>query len=239
MGAVPLRPGGADGRPSPPACCWPSTGSPAPSTTASRPLAGRAWCILLAGAVAAGSAVVAKWLLVGRIRPASTRSGVPSSGGTRWWTPSSRWSAPRGSPARPPGPRPWSGGSGPWAQRSARGTWCESYWLPEADLVTLGRNSTVNRGCVVQTHLFHDRVMSIDTVTLEDGATMGPHGVILPAGTDRQRRHGGPGVPGHAGRNGSGRDVLDGQPGEPLERPGECLPPSPSSPAAPSCPPAT
>ncbi len=61
-----------------------------------------------------------------------------------------------------------------------RGTWCESYWLPEADLVTLGRNSTVNRGCVVQTHLFHDRVMSIDTVTLEDGATMGPHGVILP-----------------------------------------------------------
>jgi len=64
--------------------------------------------------------------------------------------------------------------------RIGRGTWCESYWLPEADLVTLGRNATVNRGCVVQTHLFHDRVMSLDTVTLEDGATMGPHGVILP-----------------------------------------------------------
>ena len=61
------------------------------------------------------------------------------------------------------------------------GAWCESYWLPEADLVTLGENSTVNRGCVIQTHLFHDRVMSIDTVTLEAGATMGPHGVILPA----------------------------------------------------------
>ena len=60
------------------------------------------------------------------------------------------------------------------------GTWCESYWLPEADLVSLGRNATVNRGCVVQTHLFHDRVMSMDAVTLEDGATMGPHGVILP-----------------------------------------------------------
>ena len=112
--------------------------------------------------------------------PASTRSGAPSSGGTRWWIPLSRWSAPRGSPVRPPGRRPWSGGSGPSAPGSARGTWCESYWLPEADLVTLGRNSTVNRGCVVQTHLFHDRVMSIDTVTLEDGATMGPHGVILP-----------------------------------------------------------
>ncbi|NUR32214.1 MAG: hypothetical protein HOV83_41275, partial [Catenulispora sp.] len=39
----------------------------------------------------------------------------------------------------------------------------------------------VNRGCVVQTHLFHDRVMSMDTVTLEAGATLGPQGVILPA----------------------------------------------------------
>lgn len=47
--------------------------------------------------------------------------------------------------------------------------------------MTLGENSTVNRGCVVQTHLFHDRVMSPDTVTLGNGATMGPHGVILPA----------------------------------------------------------
>jgi non-ribosomal peptide synthetase-like protein len=60
------------------------------------------------------------------------------------------------------------------------GVWCESYWLPEADLVTLGDGSTVNRGCVVQTHLFHDRIMAIDTVTLEAGSTMGPHGVILP-----------------------------------------------------------
>jgi non-ribosomal peptide synthetase-like protein len=34
---------------------------------------------------------------------------------------------------------------------------------------------------VLQTHLFHDRVMSIDTVVLRDGATLGPHGVILPA----------------------------------------------------------
>jgi len=36
---------------------------------------------------------------------------------------------------------------------------------------------------VVQTHLFHDRVMSIDAVTLENGATLGPHSVILPAAT--------------------------------------------------------
>ena len=47
-----------------------------------------------------------------------------------------------------------------------RGVWCETYWLPEADLVTLGDGASVNRGCVLQTHLFHDRIMSMDTVTL-------------------------------------------------------------------------
>ncbi|MCB5273141.1 Linear gramicidin synthase subunit D [Arthrobacter sp. SO5] len=136
--------------------------------------------ILLAGAVAAGSAVVAKWLLVGRIRPGEH----PLWSSFIWRNEvvdtfiemvSAPWfaRAASGTPALI------------WWLRAlganiGAGTWCESYWLPEADLVTLGRNSTVNRGCVVQTHLFHDRVMSIDTVTLEDGATMGPHGVILP-----------------------------------------------------------
>jgi len=62
-----------------------------------------------------------------------------------------------------------------------RGVWCESYWLPEPDLVRLGDGATVNRGCVLQTHLFHDRIMSMDTVTLQAGATLGPQSVILPA----------------------------------------------------------
>ena len=65
--------------------------------------------------------------------------------------------------------------------RIGRGVWLETYWLPEADLARLGDGSTVNRGCVVQTHLFHDRIMSMDTVTLDAGATLGPHSVILPA----------------------------------------------------------
>jgi non-ribosomal peptide synthetase-like protein len=136
--------------------------------------------ILLAGAVAAGSAVVAKWLLVGRIKPGEH----PLWSSFIWRNEvvdtfiemvSAPWFArsASGTPALV-----W------WLRalgaKIGAGTWCESYWLPEADLVTLGRNSTVNRGCVVQTHLFHDRVMSIDTVTLDDGATMGPHGVILP-----------------------------------------------------------
>jgi acetyltransferase-like isoleucine patch superfamily enzyme len=36
---------------------------------------------------------------------------------------------------------------------------------------------------VVQTHLFHDRVMSMDRVVLRRGATLGPNSVILPAAT--------------------------------------------------------
>ncbi|HEY1574516.1 MAG TPA: Pls/PosA family non-ribosomal peptide synthetase [Pseudonocardiaceae bacterium] len=61
-----------------------------------------------------------------------------------------------------------------------RGVWLETYWLPESDLVRLGDGSTVNRGCVVQTHLFHDRIMSMDEVRLAGGATLGPHGIVLP-----------------------------------------------------------
>ena len=64
-----------------------------------------------------------------------------------------------------------------------RGVWCESYWLPEADLVTLGDGVSVNRGCVLQTHLFHDRIMRMDTVVLREGATLGPGGIVLPGST--------------------------------------------------------
>lgn len=139
--------------------------------------------VLAAGGVAAASSVAAKWLLVGRIRQGEHplwssfiwRNEVVDTFIEMVTAP---WfaRAAAGTPALV-----W------WLRclgaRIGAGTWCESYWLPEADLVTLGENSTVNRGCVVQTHLFHDRVMSIDTVTLDAGATMGPHGVVLPAAT--------------------------------------------------------
>jgi non-ribosomal peptide synthetase-like protein len=65
--------------------------------------------------------------------------------------------------------------------RVGRGVWCETYWLPEADLVHLADGATVGRGCVLQTHLFHDRVMSLGTVHVGAGASVGPHGVVLPA----------------------------------------------------------
>ena len=136
---------------------------------------------MLLGAIAAGSAVAAKWLLVGRIKAGEHplwssfiwRNEVVDtfieSVSAPWFA-----RAASGTPALV-----W------WLRalgsRIGHGVWCESYWLPEADLVTLGDGSTVNRGCVVQTHLFHDRIMSMDTAALAAGATLGPHSVILPA----------------------------------------------------------
>jgi len=74
-----------------------------------------------------------------------------------------------------------------------RGVWLETYWLPESDLVRLGDGATVNRGCVVQTHLFHDRIMRMDAVTVAAGATLGPHGIVLPGATIGERTTVGPG----------------------------------------------
>jgi non-ribosomal peptide synthetase-like protein len=74
-----------------------------------------------------------------------------------------------------------------------RGVWLETYWLPEYDLVRLGDGATVNRGCVVQTHLFHDRIMSMDEVRLAAGATLGPHGIVLPGASIGARTTVGPG----------------------------------------------
>ncbi|WP_288832561.1 Pls/PosA family non-ribosomal peptide synthetase [uncultured Corynebacterium sp.] len=64
-----------------------------------------------------------------------------------------------------------------------RGAWVDSYWFPETDLCVVGRGASVGPGTVVQTHLFQDRVMSLDTVTIEEGATLAAHSVALPAST--------------------------------------------------------
>ena len=139
--------------------------------------------LLLAGVVAAAVAVAAKWLLVGRHRAgehplwssfvwrnelADTFLEVLAA---RWFVPSAL-----GTPAL----TTWLRALG---AKIGHGVWCESYWLPEPDLVELQDGATVNPGCVVQTHLFHDRVLSMDTVVLREGATLGPNSVILPAAT--------------------------------------------------------
>ena len=38
----------------------------------------------------------------------------------------------------------------------------------------------MNRGCVLQTHLFHDRLMRIGSVHLGAGSSLGPHSIALP-----------------------------------------------------------
>jgi non-ribosomal peptide synthetase-like protein len=137
--------------------------------------------LLAAGVLAGVIAVAAKWLVVGRIRA----SEFPLWSSFVWRnelsdtfveTVAAPWFARAASGT--PVMNLWLRALG---AHVGRGTWCETYWLPEADLVTLGDGCTVNRGCVVQTHLFHDRIMRMDTVVLEPGATLGPHCVALPA----------------------------------------------------------
>jgi len=137
--------------------------------------------LLAAGALAGGIAVVAKWLVIGRIRAIEHplwssfvwRNEVSD---TFVETVAAPWFARAASGT--PVMNVWLRALG---AKIGRGVWCETYWLPEADLVTLEKSSTVNRGCVVQTHLFHDRIMRMDTVVLEEGSTLGTHCVALPA----------------------------------------------------------
>lgn len=138
--------------------------------------------VLIAGSlVAAVVTVLAKWAIVGRHR----------SGEHALWT-SFVWRNELADTFTEVLAAPWFAqvASGTVALNAwlrllgaeiGTGVWCDSYWLPETDLVELGDGATVNRGCVVQTHLFHDRVLSMDTVGLGAGATLGPGSVILPA----------------------------------------------------------
>ncbi|SOD87747.1 Pls/PosA family non-ribosomal peptide synthetase [Streptomyces sp. Ag109_G2-15] len=139
--------------------------------------------LLAAGAAAALASVVAKWLLVGRHRAAEHplwssfvwRNELADTFVEVLAVP---WLA--GAVPGTPVMTAWLRGLG---ARIGKGVWVESYWLPEADLVTLADAATVNRGCVLQTHLFHDRILRTDTVVLREGATLGPGGIVLPGST--------------------------------------------------------
>ena len=136
-----------------------------------------------AGVVACALAIAAKWLLVGRFTTAEhplwsafiwrneLADTFVESLAVPWLV-----GAVDGTPLM----NLWLRGLG---ARIGCGVWCESHWLPEADLVSLGEGASVNRGCVVQTHLFHDRIMRLDEVRIEAGATLGPHGIALPGAT--------------------------------------------------------
>ncbi|MFG2874139.1 Pls/PosA family non-ribosomal peptide synthetase [Streptomyces sp. NPDC048337] len=139
--------------------------------------------LLAAGTAACVVAVAAKWLLVGRHR----------TGEHPLWS-GFVWRNELADTFVEVLAVPWLVGSVPgtpllslWLRglgaRIGRGVWCESYWLPETDLVVLGDAVSVNRGCVLQTHLFHDRILRTDTVVLREGATLGPGGIVLPGST--------------------------------------------------------
>ncbi|RSO41833.1 amino acid adenylation protein [Streptomyces sp. WAC 06725] len=139
--------------------------------------------LLAAGLLAGLTATAAKWLLVGRFTAGEhplwssfvwrnelydtfvESLAVPWLAGPFTGTPVLNW---------------WLRSLG---ARIGRSVWCDSYWLPETDLVTLGDGVSVNRGCVLQTHLFHDRIMRLDAVHLSTGASLGPHGITLPGTT--------------------------------------------------------
>jgi non-ribosomal peptide synthetase-like protein len=139
--------------------------------------------LLLAGAVACLVASAMKWLLVGKF--------VPSE--HPLWT-SFVWRNELADTFVEELAVPWLGRLAEgtpllttWLRtlgaRIGRGAWVETHWLPEADLVRIGAGASVNRGCVLQTHLFHDRLMRLDEVRVGDGATLGPHSIVLPGAT--------------------------------------------------------
>ncbi|MER0449340.1 Pls/PosA family non-ribosomal peptide synthetase [Streptomyces sp. Edi4] len=148
-------------------------------------LAALAGTLLLVGAAAVAglTATAAKWALVGRFKAGEhplwssfvwrnelydtfvESLAVPWMAGSFTGTPVLNW---------------WLRSLG---AHIGRGVWLETYWLPETDLITLGDGASVNRGCVLQTHLFHDRIMRLDAVRLAEGASLGPHSIALP-GTD-------------------------------------------------------
>ncbi|WP_324612824.1 Pls/PosA family non-ribosomal peptide synthetase, partial [Streptomyces specialis] len=149
---------------------------------------GGAWLAVLlcgpvlcaAGVVAAAVATAAKWVLMGRFRPGRHplwsafvwRNELYDSFVEVLAVP---WllQPATGSPVLS-----W------WLRsvgaRLGRGVWCETHWLPEPDLITVAAGASVNRGCVLQTHLFHDRVMRLEPVRLDTGAVLGPHSIALP-----------------------------------------------------------
>jgi non-ribosomal peptide synthetase-like protein len=139
--------------------------------------------LFAAGVVACLLASLIKWLLVGRSKPAE--HPLWSS-----WV----WRNELADVAIEELAVPWLAGAAmgtpllnAWLRtlgaRIGPGAWIETYWLPEPDLITIGAGASVNRGVVVQTHLFHDRIMQLDRTTLEAGATLGPHSIVLPAAT--------------------------------------------------------
>lgn len=135
--------------------------------------------LLAAGLAAAALAVAAKWLLLGRVKPGRH----PLWSGFVWRNElvavyheelAMRWLG-----GGVVGTALHSALLRAYGAKIGRGVVCETKWLPEPDLVTLVDGAVVERGCVVQTHLFQDRVLQLGPVTMGAGASLGPHAITL------------------------------------------------------------
>ncbi len=140
--------------------------------------------VLLASSLAALSVtIIAKWLLIGRVR-----KGEHPLWSNFVWRDELAWTFIE-CLARP------------WASSTLLGTpamnvfframgakigsnvWCESWYLDDPDLVTLGDNAVLGRNCDVQTHLFHDRLLRLDHVTVGNNVSIGTNTYVLPGAT--------------------------------------------------------
>ena len=180
------------------------------------------WTYLLGGLVWMGvgvlavlSAVVAKWVLVGK-----QRAGEHPL--YSWYVWLNELQDQFIEVVAAPWFFNWGSGSGEMnlalralGVKIAPGAWVESYWFPETDLCVVGRGATVGPGTVVQTHLFQDRVMSLDTVTIQDSATLGAHSVALPGSVIGSGATVGPGSLVMRGDEVPGMTVWQGNPVEP------------------------
>ncbi|AKK11885.1 Pls/PosA family non-ribosomal peptide synthetase [Corynebacterium uterequi] len=148
---------------------------------------------MTAGAVAVAQAIVAKWVCVGQHRPGhhplfssyvwlnEVQDTFVEMVAAPWFFQHAIGTGEHNVALRCLG------------ARIGAGAWVDTYWLPEADLVRIGPGATVGPGTVVQTHLFQDRVMSLDEVTVEAGATLGAQSFALPASVIGQAASVGPG----------------------------------------------
>ena len=125
-------------------------------------------------------AVAAKWILIGRVR-----KGQHPLWSSFVWRDEVAWTFIE-SLAKP------------WASSTLLGTpvmnvffkalgarighnvWCETWYLDDPDLVVIRDNVVVGRNADIQTHLFHDRLLRLDSVTIGNNVSIGSNTYLLP-----------------------------------------------------------
>ena len=141
---------------------------------------GAAPFVILAGAlVAALFTIAAKWVLMGRYRPGEHplwssfvwRDEIINTCQEQL---AGQWLLIKalGTPLIPPYMRAMGAKVG-------RDVWLETMAVTEFDVVTIGDGCAINRYAVIETHLFHDRLMRIGPAEMAAGSTLGPESALL------------------------------------------------------------